>query len=98
MTGTNKYVSVAGTGIRFSHLIRHIYDKYYRRTRANYAERPLPVASLLALALAGFITILTETLPAGLLPQISAGMNISGAMAGQFVTLYAVGSLVAAIP
>ncbi len=40
MTGTNKYVSVAGTGIRFSHLIRHIYDKYYRRTRANYAERP----------------------------------------------------------
>lgn len=29
---------------------------------------PLPVASLLALALAGFITILTETLPAGLLP------------------------------
>jgi len=59
---------------------------------------PLPVASLLALALAGFITILTETLPAGLLPQISAGMNISGAMAGQFVTLYAVGSLVAAIP
>lgn len=64
----------------------------------NTQSAPLPVASLLALALAGFITILTETLPAGLLPQISAGMNISCAMAGQFVTLYAVGSLVAAIP
>ncbi|HBX13941.1 MAG TPA: MFS transporter [Leclercia adecarboxylata] len=64
----------------------------------NTQSDPLPVASLLALALAGFITILTETLPAGLLPQISAGMNISGAMVGQFVTLYAVGSLVAAIP
>ncbi|KKY90810.1 MFS transporter [Enterobacter cloacae] len=56
------------------------------------------MAALLALALAGFITIVTEALPAGLLPQISAGMNISGALAGQFVTLYAVGSLVAAIP
>lgn len=62
----------------------------------NTQSGPLPVASLLALA--GFITILTEALPAGLLPQISAGMNISGALAGQFVTLYAVGSLVAAIP
>ncbi|SEI90221.1 MFS transporter [Achromobacter sp. NFACC18-2] len=58
----------------------------------------LPIASLLALALAGFITILTEALPAGLLPQISAGLGISEAMAGQMVTVYAIGSLVAAIP
>jgi len=62
------------------------------------ARVPLPFASLLSLAMAGFITILTEALPAGLLPQISAGMAISGALAGQFVTVYAVGSLVAAIP
>lgn len=61
-------------------------------------SRPLPIASLLALALVGFITILTEALPAGLLPQISADMTISGALAGQFVTVYAVGSLIAAIP
>ncbi|AQZ93359.1 MFS transporter [Halopseudomonas phragmitis] len=58
----------------------------------------LPFASLLALALAGFVTILTEALPAGLLPQISAGLNISEALAGQLVTIYAIGSLVAAIP
>ncbi|PAU76536.1 MFS transporter [Halomonas salipaludis] len=58
----------------------------------------LPIASLLALALAGFVTILTEALPAGLLPHISAGLGISEALAGQFVTLYAIGSLVAAIP
>lgn len=58
----------------------------------------LPIAALLALALAGFITILTEALPAGLLSQIGSDMHISGALAGQFVTLYAVGSLVAAIP
>ncbi|WP_286932899.1 MFS transporter [Leclercia sp. UBA5958] len=66
--------------------------------RQNAEHDRLPIAALLALALAGFITIVTEALPVGLLPQISAGMNISGALAGQFVTLYAVGSLVAAIP
>ena len=58
----------------------------------------LPLAALLALALAGFITILTEALPAGLLPQISAQLQISEALAGQWVTIYALGSLVAAIP
>ena len=57
-----------------------------------------PLAALLALAMGGFITILTEALPAGLLPQIGAGLDVSGAMAGQLVTVYAIGSLVAAIP
>ncbi|MFA6072207.1 MAG: MFS transporter, partial [Janthinobacterium sp.] len=46
----------------------------------------------------GFICIVTETLPAGLLPQISAGLGISAALAGQMVTAYALGSLLAAIP
>ncbi|WP_343550622.1 MFS transporter [Pantoea sp.] len=58
----------------------------------------LPVFALLALAMAGFICILTETIPAGLLPEISAGLNISPSLAGQLVTAYAAGSLVAAIP
>ena len=58
----------------------------------------LPIASLLALALAGFVTILTEALPAGLLPQISDGLRVSEALAGQLVTIYAIGSLMAAIP
>lgn len=62
------------------------------------ASARLPIASLLALAMAGFVTIVTEALPAGLLPQISAGMGISEALAGQFVTIYAIGSLMAAIP
>lgn len=61
------------------------------------AER-LPVAALLALAMTGFIAILTETLPAGLLPRIGQGLDVSPALAGQLVTAYAVGSLVAAIP
>ena len=58
----------------------------------------LPTAALLALAMTGFTAILTETLPAGLLPQISSGLSISEALAGQLVTFYALGSLVAAIP
>ncbi|MCJ8355762.1 MFS transporter, partial [Novacetimonas hansenii] len=43
-------------------------------------------------------TILTEALPAGLLPQMGRSLNVSDAMVGQLVTLYAIGSLVAAIP
>lgn len=58
----------------------------------------LPVAGLLALAMTGFICIMTETLPAGLLPEIGAGLHISSALAGQMVTAYALGSLSAAIP
>jgi predicted MFS family arabinose efflux permease len=58
----------------------------------------LPIAALLALAMTGFTAILTETLPAGLLPRIAAGLDVSEALAGQTVTAYAAGSLVAAIP
>lgn len=46
----------------------------------------------------GFICIVTETLPAGLLPKISEGLGVTPALAGQTVTAYAVGSLLAAIP
>ncbi|KAF6666518.1 MFS transporter [Pantoea sp. EKM101V] len=62
------------------------------------AQAGLPLASLLAFAMTGFIAILTETLPAGLLPDISQGLGVSQVMAGQLVSLYALGSLLAAIP
>ncbi|RIZ35911.1 MFS transporter [Pseudomonas aeruginosa] len=58
----------------------------------------LPLSALLALAMTGFLALLTETIPAGMLSQISEGLGVSEAFAGQFVTLYAIGSLVAAIP
>ncbi|MEA9606348.1 MFS transporter [Xanthomonas campestris pv. plantaginis] len=58
----------------------------------------LPIAALLALAMAAFITILTEALPAGLLPQLAHGLRVSEAWVGQTVTIYAIGSLAAAIP
>lgn len=60
--------------------------------------KPLPVAALLALAMTGFICIATETLPAGLLPQMANGLGVSQSLAGQSVSAYAIGSLVAAIP
>jgi len=68
-----------------------------RTLRARPAP-PLPLAALLALATAGFITILTEALPAGLLAPMSRDLAVSEALIGQFVTLYAIGSLLAAIP
>lgn len=58
----------------------------------------LPLTALLALAMAGFLTILTEALPAGLLPLMSADLNVSPTLVGQLVTVYALGSLLAAIP
>ncbi|MCO8163711.1 MFS transporter [Pseudomonas sp. 21LCFQ010] len=66
-------------------------------TDEKHSEK-LPLGALLALAMAGFICIVTETLPAGLLPEISQGLDISASLAGQMVTVYALGSLLAAIP
>ncbi|MCW2255056.1 putative MFS family arabinose efflux permease [Providencia alcalifaciens] len=59
---------------------------------------PLPISALLALAMTGFICIVTETLPAGLLFQISSSLNVESSFAGQTITVYALGSLIAAIP
>ncbi|SFS27191.1 MFS transporter [Pseudomonas sp. NFACC42-2] len=65
---------------------------------ASAQRDSLPLGGLLALASAGFITILTEAMPAGLLPQMGEGLGVSPALVGQLVTLYALGSLLAAIP
>ncbi|MBT2284279.1 MFS transporter [Paenibacillus polymyxa] len=69
-----------------------------QRELPSISSERLPWAGLLALAMAGFICILTESLPAGLLPQIAKDLGITEALTGQLVTLYAIGSLVAAIP
>ena len=57
-----------------------------------------PWSGLLALAAAGFVAILSEALPAGLLPAIATDLGVSVSAAGQLVTLYALGSVLAAIP
>lgn len=76
---------------------QHMATTASREEKKNASDR-LPWGGLLALAMAGFICILTETLPAGLLPRISEGLGISEAFAGQLITLYALGSTLAAIP
>ncbi|MXP52974.1 MFS transporter [Pantoea sp. Seng] len=73
-------------------------EKELALTGEDAATESLPISALLALAMTGFICIITETLPAGLLPQMAAGLSISNALAGQTVTAYALGSLIAAIP
>ncbi|WTO66203.1 MFS transporter [Streptomyces sp. NBC_00212] len=54
--------------------------------------------ALLALATAVFITSLTETLPAGLLPAMSADLRVSESATGQTITIYAIGTALTAIP
>lgn len=61
-------------------------------------KRALPLSALLALATAVFITSLTETLPAGLLPAMSADLGVGESAMGQTVTVYAVGTALTAIP
>ena len=58
----------------------------------------LPLGALLSLAAAGFITIMLETMPAGFLPALSGDLRVSEAAAGQTVTVFAIGSIAAAIP
>lgn len=66
--------------------------------RRHQDERSLPALPLVLMALSGFIIIMTETLPAGLLPQLAHAFDVSDGTAGQLITVYALGTVVAAIP
>lgn len=62
------------------------------------AATRLPWPGLLALAGGGFITLLTETLPAGVLRPMGDSLGVSDAAVGQLVSVYALGSVLAALP
>ncbi|MEU7515812.1 MFS transporter [Streptomyces sp. NPDC042898] len=62
------------------------------------APPPWPLGRLLVLSGAAFVTILTEALPAGVLPAMSAGLGVTEARAGLLVTVYALAAAVTAIP
>jgi predicted MFS family arabinose efflux permease len=62
------------------------------------ASPRLPLTALLALATAVFVTSLTETLPAGVLPAMSADLGVGESAMGQSVTVYAAGTALTAIP
>ncbi|MDX3487545.1 MFS transporter [Streptomyces sp. ID05-18] len=57
-----------------------------------------PLGGLLVLAGAAFVTILTEALPAGVLPVMSADLQVTEARAGLLVTVYALAAALTAIP
>ncbi|MEV6791658.1 MFS transporter [Streptomyces sp. NPDC051320] len=57
-----------------------------------------PLPALIVMACTTFIGIVTETAPAGLLPQIARGLRVSDGSAGQLVSAYAVGAVLGAIP
>lgn len=61
-------------------------------------ERRLPIVSLVALALIGFILIAMETMPAGLLPAIASGMRTDESTVGLFVSAYALGTVIVTVP
>lgn len=68
-------------------------------SRAGNKHAPeAPAGALAAMATAAFITVLTEALPGGLLPAMSAGLRVGESSMGQAVTFYAIGSAVVAIP
>src|SRR5690606_25895178 len=46
------------------------------------APRRLELGALLAFSVAGFLAIMTENMPAGLLPQIGDALGVSAAQAG----------------
>lgn len=58
----------------------------------------LPLWGLLALFAAAFTAVMTELLPAGLLPQMSAALRVSEGRVGFLVSIYAMASFLAAIP
>lgn len=58
----------------------------------------LPLATLMALAVIGFVLVAMETMPAGLLPVIAAGMGIGEGSVGLLVSAYALGTVIVTIP
>lgn len=61
-------------------------------------ESRLPILGLLALSTTAFLTILTETMPAAVLPAMADSLGQSPAGIGQLVSVYALASAAAAIP
>jgi predicted MFS family arabinose efflux permease len=58
----------------------------------------LPVGTVLPLFAAGFLGILNETVPAGLLPRIARSLQVSESAAGQIIAVYAIATALTAIP
>ncbi|WP_265443382.1 MFS transporter [Flexivirga meconopsidis] len=68
------------------------------RRPSGVAPGTMPWPALVVLSLISFITLLAETLPAGLLGHIADSYAVSQSWAGQTVTVFAIGCVVGAVP
>ncbi|WP_223691691.1 MFS transporter [Leifsonia poae] len=67
-------------------------------TSPNLSTPPFPWAGLLALAAAVFLSITGETMPTGLLPDMSRSLGVSEAQIGLLVTVFAFTVVVTSTP
>lgn len=58
----------------------------------------MPWLALALLATMGFILVAAETMPAGLLPVIAEGMGTTEGTVGQFISVWALGTVIVTIP
>jgi predicted MFS family arabinose efflux permease len=66
---------------------------------SDHAEpRKMPWLALALLATMGFVLVAAETMPAGLLPVIAEGMGTSEGTVGQFISVWALGTVIVTIP
>lgn len=66
-------------------------------TRSADPDR-MPWLALSLLAAMGFILVSAETMPAGLLPVIADGMGTSEGTVGQFISVWALGTVIITVP
>ncbi|AQX82367.1 MFS transporter [Plantibacter flavus] len=58
----------------------------------------MPWFALAALAAMGFVLVASETMPAGLLPVIARDLETSEGLIGQFISVWALGTVIVTIP
>jgi len=58
----------------------------------------MPWFALVSLAAMGFILVAAETMPAGLLPVIARDLGTSEGLVGQFISVWALGTVIVTIP
>jgi len=67
-------------------------------TDENRSVRPFPWLGLVTLALAIFVSVTTEFLPTGLLPEMASEYHVSLSQVGLLVTIFAATVVLATTP
>lgn len=62
------------------------------------APTRMPWGALVALGAIGFVLLSAETMPAGLLPVIASDLGTSDGVVGQFISVWALGTVIVTVP